>query len=112
MLQAFICHPSDSAVSADARVKHWPVLEFVLIVQAGHHSAAHLLNNYATSIHNYTATKSPFVYSPKRNCTASVTITIFMCLWAIYIFPGSVHIFPAAGIGRPILGIYKLLTDT
>ncbi len=39
MLQAFICHPSDSAVLADARIKHWPVLQFGFIVQAGHHLA-------------------------------------------------------------------------
>ncbi len=49
----------------------------------------------------------------------------FMCRWAIYIFPGSVHIFPAAEeadrlweyinwsrVGRSIVGINKSLTDT
>jgi hypothetical protein len=30
------------------------------------------------------------------NCATLVPIFIFMCLWAIYIFPESVHIFPAA----------------
>ncbi len=34
-----------------------------------------------------------------------------MFLWAIYIFPGSIHLFCCSNIGRPILGIYKLLTD-
>ncbi len=48
------------------------------------------------------------MYSYSGNSAASVPISTFICLWAIYIFPGLVHIFPCSRIGRPILEIYNL----
>jgi hypothetical protein len=53
------------------------------------------------------------MYSFSGNCVASVPISTFMCLWAIHIFSGSVHIFPAAEkADRSWQYIYKSLTDT
>jgi hypothetical protein len=43
-----------------------------------------------------TATAIPFIYSFSGNSAASAPISTFMCLWAIYIFLGSVYIFPPA----------------
>ncbi len=57
-----------------------------------------------------TATKIPFMYSFSGNSAASAPISTFVCLWAIYIVPGSVYICPPEN-SRPIMGICKSLTD-
>ncbi len=48
-----------------------------------------------------TAMAIPFIYSFSGNSADSAPISTFMCLWAIYIFPGSVHIFPPAEKADP-----------
>jgi hypothetical protein len=59
------------------------------------------------------------MYSQKWNCYFQNRILMFclpvptlIYLWEIYIFPGSVCLFCCREIFGPILGIYKLLTDT
>jgi hypothetical protein len=62
-----------------------------------------------------TATKIPFMCSQQRNYAASVPISTFMCIWAIYSLytqDRSTYIFSFSRIGRPIMGIYKLLIHT
>ncbi len=46
-------------------------------------------------------TATPFIYSFSGNSAASAPISKFICLWAIYIVPGSVHIFPTAEQADP-----------
>ncbi len=60
----------------------------------------------------YTVPKILFMYAQKWNSSASFSISKFMYLWAIYIFPGSVCLFGCSKIGRLILGLYKSFTDT
>jgi hypothetical protein len=60
---------------------------------------------------NYTVPNIKSIYFRKRNCAASVPIPTFMCLEAINVFPGLVHIFGCSKIDKPILEIYKSLTD-
>ncbi len=49
--------------------------------------------------------------SQKRNCSASVPISAFMCLWALTIFPRTAHFFSWSRISRPLRGIYKSLMN-
>jgi hypothetical protein len=51
------------------------------------------------------------IYSQKRNCAAPIRTFIFLCA-LFYIFPRSVYIFCCRKIGRPIVRIYKSLTNT
>ncbi len=61
---------------------------------------------------HYTATALTFIYSFSGNCLASAPISTFMCLLVIYIFPGSVHIFPPAEKADPSGEyMYNSLTD-
>ena len=59
-----------------------------------------------------TATAIPFIYPFSGNCVASAPIFTLMCLWAIYIFPGSVYIFPPAEQADPSWEYIISVTDT
>ncbi len=57
------------------------------------------------------ATAFPFIYSFSGNSATSAPIPTFICLWAIYIFPGSVHIFHPAEKAEPMWE-YIILSQT
>ncbi len=59
-----------------------------------------ILNHYSAT---HTARKIPFMCSFSGNC--AVPISTFICLWVIYLFPGSVYIFGCSKIDWPILEI-------
>ncbi len=93
-----------------------PVILYVLFVYAltvftiGFCLAAEKIKGKVSAC---TATAIPFIYSFSGNSAASAPISTFTCLWAIYIFPESVHI-SSSRKGRPIVGICicNSLTDT
>ncbi len=60
-----------------------------------------------------TARRILLIYSFSGNSAASAPISTFMCLWAIYMYSPRIGIhISSSRIGRPIVGIYKSLTDS
>ncbi len=47
-----------------------------------------------------------YVFKGKELRGLSPNSYIHVSLWAIYLFPGSIHIFSCSRIGRPIVGLY------
>ncbi len=93
-----------------------PVILYVLFVYAltvftiGFCLAAEKIKGKVSAC---TATAIPFIYSFSGNSAASAPISTFTCLWVIYIFPESVHIFPPAEKADPSWEyICNSLTDT
>ncbi len=71
------------------------------------------MTTYSIRLGLCTATKIPLMYSFSCNSAASAPISTFVCLWAIYVFPGSVHIFPTAEKADTSWEyMYNSLTDT
>jgi hypothetical protein len=60
----------------------------------------------------YIVPKIQFIFSQIRNCAASVLIATFMCCERFIYFQDQSTCFGCSKIDRPILEIYKSLTDT
>jgi hypothetical protein len=69
-----------------------------------------MLNAIARQLH---CNENPiYVFLFWEFCGLSPNFNIRVSVSDFYIPPGLAHIFPASRIGRSIVGIYKLLTDT
>ncbi len=58
--------------------------------------------------HRHCTENRIYAFPEKELRGLSLNSYTFMCLWALYIFPGSVHIFGCGKLGRLIQEIYKL----
>ncbi len=91
-------------------INHNPYILFLAYDHAVTMTNDHTL--FHTSL-SYTAKKIHTIYVfPEKKLRASVLFYTFMYLWAIYIFSRSVHLLSCSSIGKPIVGIYKSLTET
>jgi hypothetical protein len=93
---------------SSGRKKAWSSINHSILSDIPHpltsiskHTQSQIMKIFGTLWH--TAKEIPFMYYFSGNCAASVPISTFICLWAVYIFPGLVHIFPCSRIGRPLL---------
>ncbi len=102
--EIFLLEPKGRGVGESSDLFHYLIISSNPL---GHHSLSISQNGIRTRILLckicYTATAIPFMYrySFSGNFAASAPLSTFMCLWATYIFPGSIYIFPPAEQADP-----------
>ncbi len=100
-------------------IRFWDSTLFTTLTQQSLSDHPYIKQEYCTyvvknsTLHRHWTENWNKIFSERKLCGRSPNflISTFKYLWAIYLFPPTVCLFGCSKISRPIVGIYKSLTD-